>query len=566
MEATSKAPGAGVENDTPRSRKRTDGIQTPPGRYFVDGTALNRILTEAPYLARCSDNKSASLVRPREFAIRFPYMQINRRGMVSWLIFDLDHANSLIWDDLGLPKPNLIVRNRANGHSHLYYAIVPVCTTEKGRDKPIQYMKAIYSAFALKLQADPDYNSGPVAKTPGHPWWLTTELHDHVYDLGDLAEYVSTRVSPWKKVPRLEDLPDSRHVMLFERLRYFAYSVVAEHRENGNFETFCRALDASAHNLNTFHRQGFRTGNLPLSSLRATVRSVSRWTWAKYWGSTKCCRGAMALDSSLPLAERQSLAAKRTHDLRHKATESKIRAACRGLQDRGEPLNTTSIASLAGLTRQTVANYPHILAEVATPSTVAVLAESRANRSAQADAELLSEFDQVQHLANSKCCHSESKPTAEGNSQASRGGVQPQEMLSEPGPGAGDRGPECCHSGGQAVPPSDVNYGVHQITARSAARVGRCFGFPASESLSCSWGVLRHTDSKTIPNRLHPPAKRCALPLRIDQISRRDALFRFGGGFPMDSSSVLVPWHVNRQGAYCVFIQLAGLLSVLVSI
>ena len=112
-------------------------------RFFQSGTALNRVLTEAPYLPRCSDDKTATRVRPREYAIRYPYMQVNRPGFVSWLIFDLDHSNALIWEDAGLPAPNLIVRNRKSGHSHLYYAIPPVCTTESARSKPIAYMKAI---------------------------------------------------------------------------------------------------------------------------------------------------------------------------------------------------------------------------------------------------------------------------------------------------------------------------------------------------------------------------------------------------------------------------------------
>lgn len=92
-------------------------------RFFQSGTALNRVLTEAPYLPRCSDDKTATRVRPREYAIRYPYMQVNRPGFVSWLIFDLDHTKAMIWEDAGLPAPNLIVRNRQSGHSHLYYAI-----------------------------------------------------------------------------------------------------------------------------------------------------------------------------------------------------------------------------------------------------------------------------------------------------------------------------------------------------------------------------------------------------------------------------------------------------------
>lgn len=404
MEATLKALGASVID---QRSKPASGIQTPPGRYFEEGTALNRILIEAPYLSRCSDNKTAVLVRPREHAIRYPYMQINRRGMVSWLIFDLDHSNALKWSDVGLPPPNLIVRNRKNGHSHLYYAIPSVCTTENARDKPIQYMKAVYAAFATLLHADPDYHSGPVAKTPGHPWWATTELHSNVYDLGELADYVELQVSPWKSGPNLDDLPHSRHCILFEQLRYFAYSVVNRERENGTLASFTRLLEAFAHNHNSFARDGF-SQNLMLSSVLATVRSVARWTWTRYIGNTRCCRGSMKLDKSLPLTERQSLAAKRTHQLRHKATESKIRAACRGLQDRGELLTLTAIAALSGVTRQTVATYGHVLNEVSEPSTVVTLGAGRGAASNPAEgAELKSESSPDGSWVLSKRCHSE---------------------------------------------------------------------------------------------------------------------------------------------------------------
>ncbi|WP_440091578.1 replication initiation protein (plasmid) [Pseudomonas syringae] len=348
----------------------------PPARFFEDGTALNRLLLEAPYMARCSDDKTATRVRPREYALRYPYMQVNRPGMVSWLVFDLDHANALAWDDAGLPAPNLMVRNRKSGHSQLFYAVPSVCTTENARAKPIQYMKAVYAAFAARLDADVDYHGGPVAKTPGHPWWETTEFHNHVYELGELAGAVELTVKPWATGPKLDQVSHSRHCILFEQLRYFAYSIVNRERELGSFESFMRSLDAYAYNHNSFLKQGF-SENLPLSSIRATVKSVGRWTWDRYTGDRRCHRGAMQLDGSLSLTERQSLAAKRTNELRHKATESKIRAACRQLQDQGKALVRSAIATLAGVSVRTVASYTHILSEVSRPATVSVLRASR---------------------------------------------------------------------------------------------------------------------------------------------------------------------------------------------
>jgi hypothetical protein len=342
-------------------------------RYFQAGTALNRVLDEAPFLPRCSDDKTASRVRPRQYAIRYPYMQVNRPGMVSWLIFDLDHTKAMIWEDVGLPAPNLIVRNRQSGHSHLYYAIPPVCTTEAARSKPIAYMKAIYEAFAARLEADINFHSGPVAKTPGHPWWLTHELHARVYELGELADYVDLAAAkPWGKAVELEEVSHSRHCILFEYLRHYAYSIVNRERELGSFTSFTRLLEAYAHNRNSFQKLGF-SENLPQSSLKATVKSVARWTWDRYTASGRCHRGVMQLDKALPLAERQRLSAERTHEVRQKATESRVRAACRLLQDRGVALTQVAIAQVAGLTRQTVAAYKQVITEALKPVAVAIL-------------------------------------------------------------------------------------------------------------------------------------------------------------------------------------------------
>nr|WP_313479255.1 replication initiation protein [Stutzerimonas kunmingensis] len=336
---------------------------TPP--TAAESPALARVLSEAPYLSRCSTDKTAARIRPREYAVRYPYMQINRSDMVSWLIFDLDHPNALAWDDEGLPPPNLIVRNRINGHSHLFYAVHPICTSERARSAPIQYMKAIYVAYAERLGADLEYASGPVAKTPGHPWWNTEDLHGHVYHLAELANEVELAGEQrWRKGPRVGQVGHSRHCLLFENLRYHAYRIVQDERDRGGFESFTRRLELYAKNQNNFVSQGFAE-NLQHSSLKATVKSVARWTWDRYQGGSACRRGVMRLSPELPLSERQRLAAQRTHGQRAVQTEDKVRRACQALRASRLPLTYTAIAAAARLTRQTVAKYKHILDEPA---------------------------------------------------------------------------------------------------------------------------------------------------------------------------------------------------------
>jgi hypothetical protein len=352
------------------SRFRESYEPTPSKRFFEAGTALARVLEHAPYIARCSDDKTATLTKPRDFAIRYPYMQINQRDMKAWLIFDLDHDNPYIWQDASLPPPNLIVRNRDKNSSHLYYAITPVCTSVNGRRRPVAYMKAVYEAMALRLKADKAYHSGPVAKTPGHPWWNTQELHAQEYSLGELADSVElVSVPKWSSSPDWDSVKHSRHCILFELVRFYAYSIVNSERASGSFQSFSARLEAYAHNKNSFGPYGFARGAdwLPTSSLRATVKSVANWTWTHYSGSGRCLRGVMELDKSISLTKRQSLAAERTHSVRQKATASKIRMACQGIIHRGEKLTYEAIGALARVSRQTVAKYKHIIEDVKAP-------------------------------------------------------------------------------------------------------------------------------------------------------------------------------------------------------
>nr|WP_275658862.1 replication initiation protein [Vibrio brasiliensis] len=328
-------------------------------------SSLRRLVEEAPYLARCSDNKTAMLVRPRDYALRWPYMQVNRKEMLAWMVFDIDHEhrsfpNPYIWQDEGLPPPNLIVRDRASNKAHLFYAIVPVCTSDKARAKPIAYYKAIYHALALRLEADMSY-CGPVAKTPFHPRWQTTELHRSVYELGELADSLELEtLRPWLR--QEHDTTYSRNCTLFEHTRQYAYSIVGKAREKGSYAQFKARVEGFARCKNGSGMLG--RAPLPCSEVAALVKSVSRWTWDKYFARAGCQRGVMKLDRRLSLKERQRRAARRTHRRRRAKTSRLIIRICQILLRKNQPLSIRRVAQMSRLCRQTVSRYVYLFERV----------------------------------------------------------------------------------------------------------------------------------------------------------------------------------------------------------
>ena len=297
-----------------------------------------------------------------------------------------------IWEDAGLPPPNCMVIDRNTQRAHLYYAIVPVCTSEKARSKPILWMKAIYENLARQLQADPDYH-GSVAKTPGHNWWKTAYIHDSVYQLGELAEYMKRSVngedephSYWAKSPDYEANSDSRHCLLFENLRFFAYGIVFKAREQGSYESFYSDVQAYAYSQNNFIKLGF-TQNLTSAQIRATVRSVSRWTWDKYYGtSSKVHRGAMMLGSKLSLKEKQKLSAQRTAEGKMKATASKIRRAYHFLTQQKRELTNKNLAETAGVSITTIKRWADFVEELKGSDTKVISLATAFTKNAGAEA------------------------------------------------------------------------------------------------------------------------------------------------------------------------------------
>jgi hypothetical protein len=312
-------------------------------------------LNNLPNKPYCTNDLTYGLkVRPKATAIKTKYIQPNHPDWLTCLVFDLDQNAYNTLEDIQA-KPNIAVFNPISpdrGH-FIYLLSQPINTGKNGRYKPIKYASAIKSALAHQLKSDP-YYTGLITKNPTHSEHLTYSINRHLWDLDHLADYLDLS----QKQPQRVISEESRHCTMFDLLRFKAYAIVEQYRQSGAFDLFTRTLTAYAEEKNHFDN----LPPLPYSSIKATVKSVSKWTWSNYTGDHKK-RGrdkdktAMLSD----LKDRQAYSAIITNKQRVQTTESKIKTAVRRLLAKGEKITVRAVAEQAGLHRNTVSQYKKLL-------------------------------------------------------------------------------------------------------------------------------------------------------------------------------------------------------------
>lgn len=236
--------------------------------------AQTLFLERLPRRPYCSNDLETGVhIRPAKTAIRHRHIQPNAPLSVSWLVFDLDYPMAAIaWEKANLPPPTITATNPANGHAHLTYGLhVPIVTSSAGRDAPIRYAAAIQAAYRARLGADNGY-TGLIAKNPLHPSWRVQWV-DQVYDLGELAEYVTLP----KRLPVRAAYGLGRNCSLFDELRSWSYSWVRVYKKNGASGTeWQRAVRGQAESMNQYETP------LPLPEVHAIAKSVAWWTWRRF--------------------------------------------------------------------------------------------------------------------------------------------------------------------------------------------------------------------------------------------------------------------------------------------
>ena len=331
-------------------------------------STVERFYERAPKKPYCTDLKGSGLIiRTKKSAFTRSYVQHNPPAMCHWLTFDQDHDDLLRWEDARLPTPNLIVRNLENRRAHISYAIESVCTSEAARPKPLAYLQAIEAVYCEKLNADPNY-ANFLTKNPFHENWHLWELHDHVYSLGELADYVELKNRYWtrNRACNEDHYGLGRNCALFHRLRFWAYDWVTHYRDEGHasYSQWLALVLEKCEGYNDFMQP------LPYAEVKATAKSVGKWVWTKYFPKTKRKRrGAMEetfaqCEIDLSLQDKQRLSVRRTHEIRRTETEKKIIDAIGQLIAAGKKPAKAAVARVAGLSRTQISmNYSHLFRE-----------------------------------------------------------------------------------------------------------------------------------------------------------------------------------------------------------
>ena len=334
-------------------------MANPAKTLQIDLLEQDRFYQLAPHKPYCTDDKTAGLrIVSKEKAFQKKYIQHNPPALCHWLTFDQDHEDILRWEKMGLPEPNLIVRNQDNRRAHVSYAIESVCTSPEARPKPLAFAAAVQSAYCTQLAADRCY-TGLITKNPYNDNWSSWYAHDHVYTLNELADCVELERVYWtrQRAANLDHYGLGRNCALFHRSRFWAYDNVTIYREQGcSYNQWMQAVLDQVESFNLFEDDL----PLPYSEVRSVAKSVGKWVWVNYWPTSKTVRrGSMAATFAasqidLDLTTRQRLSARRTNDLRRSATDQQIDQVIQHIQDAGQQATKKAIAKQAGLSFETV--------------------------------------------------------------------------------------------------------------------------------------------------------------------------------------------------------------------
>ena len=197
---------------------------------------LEHLTSYLPKKPWCTNEKgTALLVRPKEIAINYKYIQLNSPFYQKYLILDLDYEHSLaeiLFSRVGIPLPNFVTANFQGGRSHIVFELEePIYKTNASKQKIIAFAHAIIMRLQVLFDADIGY-SGTITKNPISPNWRVTELRKKPYSLYELAEKIDLPRKDYskRKISAYEAIGLGRNCYVFYTACPFAYQEIRAYR------------------------------------------------------------------------------------------------------------------------------------------------------------------------------------------------------------------------------------------------------------------------------------------------------------------------------------------------
>ena len=237
---------------------------------------LTRYLPKKPW---CTNEKgTALLVRPKEIAINYKYIQLNSPFYQKYLILDLDYEHSLaeiLFSRVGIPLPNFVTANFQGGRSHIVFELEePIYKTNASKQKIIAFAHAIIMRLQELFDADIGY-SGTITKNPISPNWRVTELRKKPYSLYELAEKIDLPRKDYskQKISVDEAIGLGRNCYVFYTACPFAYQEIRAYRGKTYSQWEMAMIDhCMSLNENLSEPMTYR-------EVRCIAKSISRFCW-----------------------------------------------------------------------------------------------------------------------------------------------------------------------------------------------------------------------------------------------------------------------------------------------
>lgn len=217
-------------------------------------------------------------IQNKNKALDMLYLQVNHPLYLHTMVFDLDKENCFYeFENAHLPIPSFITKSPDSGRCHYGYMLnAPITSTEKSRQKPVKFARALYYNMANRLGADLGY-AGLITKNPLNPHWSPFWSGADLYELNDLADCFDDLEEPKKR--ENTGFAFGRNVEMFDTIRQWAYKNVLKYQSESSFNDFHNELLLKCQMHNAYINAD---DLLPYNEIKATAKSIAKFCWKEF--------------------------------------------------------------------------------------------------------------------------------------------------------------------------------------------------------------------------------------------------------------------------------------------